>query len=152
MAKSKQDEYFEEGDDSLVIDMDNVEEQSFELLPKGVYDCVIEDCEYKLSNSSGKPMWSLTLVVTSGEFEGRKLFANMSFSEKALPMTKATIMKIAPDVLQAPFMPKKIADEGTLVGKNVRAKTKIEKYEGEERTRVANLMAPTGGFDEFTSA
>lgn len=143
------EELFEDNDSSLVIDMDEVEEASFEVVPKGTYDCIIEDVKFQLSKSSGKPMWNVVLVVVDGEYANRKLFTFMSFSEKALPMTKRQINRIAPELLSKTFDPKKIADEGLLVGKHVRAKVKIEKYEGEDRSRVQDLLAPAGGGDDF---
>ncbi len=138
-AKSSddQDELFEDGDDSLVINMNDVEESSFELVPKGNYDCVIETLEYKLSNSSGKPMWAVVLAIADGTYSGQKLFTNISFSEKAISMAKSAIMKFAPEVLNDSFNPKKIADSGQLSGRRCRVKTKIEPYEGEDRTKVA---------------
>lgn len=148
---SEQDQYFESGDDSLVIDMNSVEEGSFEVLPKGTYDCIIDEVEYKLSQSSGKPMWNIRLTVVNGEYANRKLFHIISFSEKALPMAKTQINRIAPELLSERFNPRKIAEDGSLVGKACRAKTKIEAYEGEDRTRVQTLIAPAGG-DEFVTA
>lgn len=147
---SKADDSFEENDDSLAIDMESVEEQSFENVPKGTYNVVIEQIEYKLSNSSGKPMWNLTLIITDGEFKGRKLWHIVSFSEAALPMSKGQILKFAPEVLSKRFDPKKIAESGDLNGKKFRVKTKIEPYNGEDRTKIASVLAPaeTDGFDE----
>ena len=148
-ASKSRDDLFEDGDDSLVVDMDAVEAQSYEAIPKGTYECVIEECEFMMSNSSGKPMWSLTLTITEGEYANRKLFTNMSFSEKALPMTKTQIQRIAPDLISKRFDPRKIAADGSLIGVTCRAKTKVENYEGEDRTRVQTLLAPKGGNDDF---
>lgn len=147
-TKSKQDEHFEENDDALLFDMEAVEEGSFEVIPKGTYNAIIDEVEYKLSNSSGKPMWAISLTITDGAYEGRKLFTNISFSEKALPMAKTQIMRIAPEVISKRFDPRKIAESGELVHKLCRAKTKIEIYEGEERTRVQTLLAPAEGDDD----
>jgi hypothetical protein len=147
---TKQDASFENGsEDSLIIDMDEVEEQSFENIPKGTYDCVIEACEYALSNSSGKPMWKMTYTITDGEFAGRKIFDLISFSEKAIPMAKGKIQRFAPEVLSKRFDPKAIADSGDLTGKALRVKTKLEEYEGDLKTKVANVLAPKSGNDGF---
>jgi len=146
----KKEDMFEDGDDSLVIDFDKVEGQSFESIPKGTYAVVIEECEFKMSQSSGKPMWNMVLTISEGEFTGRKLFTFLSFSEKALPGTKTQITRIAPELLRGPFDPKKIAAEGSLIGKIVRVKTKLETYEGEERTKVASFLtsASSDGFED----
>lgn len=137
----KADDLFEDGDDALTINMDEVEGQSFEAIPKGTYAGVIEELEYKLSASSGQPMWALAVTITEGDYIGRKLFTNLSFSPKALPGTKANIQKIAPELLSSAFNPKKIAESGKLIGKAVRVKTKLETYEGEERTKIASFLA-----------
>ena len=141
---------FEEGDDSLILDMGAVEEQSFDLIPKGTYDAIIEEVEFKMSQSSNQPMWNLTLAITEGEFRGRKLFGMISFSPKALPGSKAAIRKIAPELLEGVFDVVKIAKEGLLNGKKLRVKTKIEAYDGEDRTRIAAWLAPkdSDGFEE----
>lgn len=146
----KQDEMFEDGDDALIINMDEVEGQSFEVIPKGTYNGVIEELEYKLSNSSGKPMWAVVITITEGEFTGRKVFHNLSFSEKALPGTKTAIQRMAPEVLSSAFQPQKVAESGKLIGKSVRFKTKLESYEGEERTKIANFLAAksSDGFED----
>lgn len=148
-AVDTQDSSFQDDDDSLVIDMENVKAQSFEVIPKGTYNVVIEKCEYKRSESSNQPMWEMTMAITDGDFANRKLFTFMSFSEKALPGTKASIQKIAPALLEGSFSPKKIADNGDLIGVVARVKTKIEPYNGEDRTKVAQWLAPEGSGDGF---
>lgn len=143
---------FEEGDDALTINMNEVAEGGgFELIPKGEYDAVIEKLDFAMSKSSGRPMWNIMLSITDGEYVGRKLFAIISFSEKALPMAKMQINKIAPELLSDAFNPKKIADEAKLIGTPVSAKVKIEVYEGENRSRVQTLGAPKSGTGEFTN-
>jgi len=149
-AKSKADDSFEESGDSLLLDMESVEEQSFETIPKGTYAVIVEETEFRMSATSGKPMWNLTLVITDGEFKGRKVWHIMSFSEGAMPTTKAQLLKFAPEVISARFDPKKIAESGVLNGKKFRVKTKIEAYQGEDRTKIAQVLpaADSDGFDE----
>ena len=145
MAKSKkQDASFEDGDESLLINMEEVAEQSFEVIPKGTYNVTIEEVEYKLSQSSNKPMWNLKLVITDGEYANRKIFTILSFSEGALPGTKGALKRIAPHLLTSSFNPKAIAEAGDLVGLQARVKTKIEMYNDQEQTRVAGWLAASG--------
>jgi len=151
-AKSKADESFEEGDSSLAINMAETEEATFENVPKGTYDCVVEEVEFKFSESSGQPAWYFKLTISDGEYAGRKLFYIMSFSEKALPYTKAALLRFAPKYANMPnFNPQKVADSGDLVGLAIRVRTKIEAYEGEDRTRVAAVVAPKASDDGFDS-
>lgn len=141
-AKAKKDASFESNDDdSLLINLEEVQEQSRDIVPKGTYDVTIDTCEYKLSQSSGKPMWNFQLTITDGEYAGRKLFTILSFSEKALPGTKGVLARIKPDLISSSFNPKAIAESGELVGLSARVKTKIEMYNGEEKTSVASWLA-----------
>lgn len=143
------DQYFEQGDEGVVIDLDAIEAASNEVIPKGTYPGVIEELEYKLSAASGKPMWAYVVTIIEGEYTGRKLYGNLSFSPKALPVSKKTLLDLCPQYVTAGFNPKAIADEGHLIGLEVRVKTKIGKNEANEpRTEIAGLSkAPdlTGG-------
>jgi hypothetical protein len=131
---------FEGGDGSVMIDLNSVEQASFEVIPRGTYAATIASCEYGLSQNSGMPMWTTQLEITEGEYEGRKLFNHISFSPKALPFTKKTLAAIAPELLSGPFNPETTASD--MEGKAVRVKVSIEKYEGESRNRVKDLLAP----------
>lgn len=137
------DSGFEGGDSSVMLDLNTVEEASFELIPRGKYPATIVSCEYGLSNNSGKPMWTMQLEITEGEYTGRKLYNHMSFSERALPFTKKTLRQIAPELLSGPINLEEAASD--MEGKQVEVKVGVEKYEGENRNRVKDLSAPRGG-------
>lgn len=140
------DDTFEGGDASVAIDLSNVEEATFEAIPVGEYEGVIAGAEYKLSQSSGAPMWSLQIQIVGGEYDNRRVFDNVSFSSKALPFTKKTLAVIAPELISGPFDPEEAAAE--MQGKQVRFKTKLETYQGEKQTRIKQYLAP-GGADAF---
>jgi len=138
----------EQEDGGYVVDMTQVPEAKNEVLPKSTYVCTIDEGEYKLSASAGLPMWALVYVITEGEYEGRKLFHNVSFSEKALPFSKRTLARMCPEVLTADFRPQNF-DDYDIVGRNIRVKTKIGKDQnGEKRTEVAEVvgLADTSAF------
>lgn len=146
MKEQTMNDTFEEGDGSLTMDLTNVQEAVFEVIPRGNYPCVIETCEFGHSQNSGAPMWTLKLSISDGEYAERKLFTHISFSEKAMPYTKRTLNAIAPEFLSGPF---DLADGASqMEGKSVTAKVAIEKYEGESRSRVKDLSAATGA-DSF---
>lgn len=153
MAKAKEAEAqglaLSGDEDDLQVDLSQVEEAKFELLPRGWYNCVVLEAEYGLSQNSGKPMWTLQLEVEDGPFQGRKLFTHLSFSEKALPMTKRTISRIAPQFLEGPFNPQQVADSGELSGIRCRAQVVIRPYEGEKRNSVRGLKEPAEGSGGF---
>lgn len=158
MAKSKADDSFETAgadfenqDDGILVDMENVQAQSFDPLPKGNYNAIIEDCEYQISKSSGKPMWNIRLSVTDEEFENRKIFTFLSFSEKALPMTKTALGVIAPELLSTKFNPKDPEVIALLVTKSVKVKLDVQKNEEHgDRNSVKKWLLPEGG-DGFIS-
>jgi len=137
---------FEGGDASVAIDLSQVEEASFEAVPVGTYEAVIEGCEFKHSQNSGAPMWSLKTQITEGDYAGRVVFDNISFSEKALPYTKKTLATIAPELLAGPFNPEEAAAE--MQGKQVKYQTKMEEYQGEKQTRIKKYL-PLGDSDDF---
>ncbi len=134
-----------EDDDNLTIDMSGVTEYSRELVPAGNYNCIISDCEYSRSKNANKPMWTLMLEVVDGDHQGRKFWTHVSFSEKALPGSKATIKAIKPELLDAPLNPKKIAEEGILVGLNIVAKVGFDTYQSEKVNRVKSITAAGSG-------
>jgi hypothetical protein len=142
-------DFAEDNADTHVIDIDNVAEATRELLPAAWYNCVISDHEYDLSQASSQPMWKMKLNVEDGEYTGRVLYYNMSFSPKALPYTKPTISKCFPDLLSDPqwrsgsnLDTKKIGDEGALDGRRVRVRVGYQKYENEKRNTVKELAPP----------
>lgn len=152
MSEQVDEQLFEDNEDSFIINMEEVENTSFELIPKGMYNCIIEDCEFTTSESSGQYMWKTKLMITDGDYEGKKLIWFGSFSEKALSMTKGNIARFAPELLSASFNPKKIADDGDLVGVSVRAKVVINKYQGENRSQIKDLYAGEDSENAFATA
>lgn len=140
MAKASKaaDDTFEGSDTNVMVDLSEVQAASFEVLPRGTYSGVISNCEFQYSQNAGKPMWALQLTVSEGEYEGRKLFTHMSFSEKALPMTKKSLAIVAPEFLSKEFNPEAEASE--MEGKSVRFKVTIQKYQGEDRNRVNDFV------------
>lgn len=139
----------EEDDENLSFNMNAVEAAVREVLPAGDYNCVLSSLDYSRSASSNKPMWTAILEVEDGTYTGKKIWTIMSFSEKAIAITKGAIKTFAPEVLTDDFQPKKIADNGDLLGKKCRVRTKIELYEGEKQCRVKRWMAPVQSASAF---
>lgn len=141
-ANPAEAEFLKETDDGgYTVDMTAVPEAKNEVLPKAWYTCVIDEIEYKLSQSSGKPMWAAVYIISEGEYEGRKLFHNISFSEGALPYTKKNLMKLKPEILTSDFRPDRL-DDYDLQGMTLQVKTKVGKDQNNEpRTEVADIKA-----------
>ncbi len=135
---------FSEGD-SLMVDLNAVEDVSFEALPKGIYPCVIASCEFSYSQTAGNPMWTLTMEVSDGDFTGRKLFSHLVFLGAGLPITKRQLQRIAPELFEAPFNPEEQDTIDSMVGKNINVKTAPRKYEGQMRDNVRDLFPGEDG-------
>ncbi len=141
---------FEGGEnESVIVDLSAVDEDAgYEIIPRAKYPVTIAAAEYAHSQRSGKPMWTLQLEIEGGEYAGRILFHHVSFSEKALPRTKKTISRIIPELLEGPFEPEEIADDGKLLGIRCIAVVTITRYEGQNRNNVKELLEAGDG-DEF---
>lgn len=133
---------FSEGD-SIMVDLNAVEDVSFEALPKGIYPCVIAECDFSYSQASGNPMWTLVMEVTDGDYAGRKLFSHLVFAGAGLPITKRQLSRIAPELFDSAFDPEDDDVIQGMLGKNVMAKTAPRKYEGVMRDNVRDLFGPS---------
>lgn len=136
---------FSQGE-SLVVDMSDVSEVSFEAIPAGMYDCQIVECEFGYSQSKGTPMWTMQIEVSDGEYAGRKLFTHMVMAGKGLGFTKKDLAQIAPELLEAPFDAQDPNVIATMLGKDVRAKVQVRQYEGSPTNNVRGLFAAGGAF------
>ena len=141
MAKKGAGANFEEaGDESLVVDLSQVE-SGFACMPKGMYPCRVDELTFDYSQSSGNPMWSWVLEVEGGEFAGRKLFFYTVWKGDGMGITKTTLSRVKPELLEGPIDPEAVANEGSLIDLRCRCRVNIRKYEGEDRNNVQGLFA-----------
>ena len=126
--------------ETVVFNMKAIETAKFEVLPEGEYDGVIRSCAFAKSKSSGQPMWNLQIVVNGGEYDGRMLFAHLSFSSGAAPITKKHLMNISPELADNDGLDL-VADAAELVNLPVRVKVIQEQYKGEPQNRIKNFLA-----------
>ena len=136
-----------QSESGFTVDLNEVEDGGFEVLPKGIYNCVVSELNFEYSQNSGNPMWSWVLEVNEGEYAGQKLFFHTVWKGKGLPITKKAIKEVAPELFEAPFDPEVVAAEGTLLGRQVRARVDIRTYEGTKRNNVKALMKAAEGSD-----
>lgn len=86
------EEYSQPGDTAgLRVNFTQQEREStareYELMPSGTYTCNIVECKLKLSKSEknpGKPMYAMTLVVTKGKYQRRRLWTHIMLFDGAL--------------------------------------------------------------------
>lgn len=147
MAKAEQPQestgtegMFETDDgENFNVNFDNVEDQKWELIPRGRLPGVVESLEFLYSESKGNPMWKWELVIEGGDFDGRKLFFHTVFAGAGLSRTKKTLQRVCPDLVTGDFNPEKIADEEVLVGKKVMIDIGFQRYNKEKRNTVKDI-------------
>jgi hypothetical protein len=130
---------FEDGGD-LVINLTDVEEAKFELIPKGIYEANIDNWEFGLSESSGAKMFTGTFQLEHPDYSNVKLKSYFSFGAKALPFTKRALNQFAPDVFSGAFKPQEIADSGVMIGRKVRVRITHGEYQGQKRSQIGDVL------------
>ena len=132
--------------DALVVDFGAVEDAlEFEALPRGNYECVIAECEFTYSQSSGNPMWTLQLEVEDGEYAGRRLFNHLVFAGAGMAFTKRSLGRIRPDLIETPFNPEDDEIIASMIGTRVKAKVVTRQYDGKTTNNVSDLFPAEGG-------
>jgi hypothetical protein len=140
---------FEDGQSYSFNMKETQEDAGFTPIPKGQYLVTIDEVKFQLSKRSNQPMWNLTYSIAEGEFaeKNRKLFDIISLQASQQGRVKRFINRVAPELAEVEqFDPKKVADEGLLVGKQLRVKVDIEEdAEYGARNRVRDHYAPGAG-------
>jgi hypothetical protein len=126
--------------DDSVIDLTEVQQPKFEILPPGVYDAVVDDVEFTHSQSSGNPMLTWTLRVSLDDGRERTLFYHTTLTETGLPRLKRAVEAIAPDADLSAFRPREAS--GLLAGRPCRIKIKNRMYDGQQRNNVNDILPP----------
>lgn len=131
-------------------------ESSFQPLPEGRYECIVEVVEVRESKSSDNDYLNWEFTVQEDEFEGRKLWMITSLSEKALWKLKDTLVSLEvieedeeleieweDDVDITPKEGPRITNP-ELEGVACIAVVYNEIYEGREQNRVREVVAVGG--------
>lgn len=126
----------------MTIDLSNVEE--FSAIPAGVYTAFVVDCEVG-SSSAGNTMATLTFNISEGEYENRKLFAYLVFTERSLWRVKQILEAVLGKKLEKAEME---LDTEELIGKKVKIRVSQRDYQGSMRNNVdqvygADFVEPT---------
>ncbi len=139
-------------EDNLVLDLDNVSEEMPELeaLPSGIYNVVIENTEYRVSERSSNPMISWTFRVLDEPYDGRLLFYHTVLNkESGLVRLKQLMVRVLPDIPLSGFKPKAFCDEGVALGRPCRVKVNVRPYQGKRRNNVTDVLAPADEMGSF---
>lgn len=143
-----------EAADGMVFNLDNVSESTtFELIPKGTYDAVVEDFTFGES-SKGNAMITVVYSLLDPEYENRKLYDYMVLTgdgkDFGLQKVKKFLVRVMPEQSISNFNPQSLADSGDAIGRECRVSVKIQTqksgdYKGEKRNQVADILAPENG-------
>lgn len=134
----------------MVFDLNNTEEVSFEVVPKGTYPAIVEELEYTTSQSSGNPMLKIVFALVGGEFDERKIFEYLVLAGEgakyALPKLKQFLVRVCPEVDISAFNPEHFAEAGIALGRECQVKLTISTqksgdYKGEKRNNVREVLA-----------
>ena len=146
--------------EGMTFNLNDVEESasSFEVLPKGTYNAIVEEFEFTTSQSSGAPMVKCVYSIIDGEFAERKIFDYYVLTGEgakfALPRLKQLITRVCPDVDSTTFNPAKFADSGVIINRQCRINLGIQtqkkgEYKGEKRNNVKEILAADAGEASF---
>ena len=138
--------------EGMVFNLNEVDEQanSFEVLPKGTYNAIVEEFEFTTSQSSGSPMIKCVYSIIDGEYADRKIFDYYVLTGEgakyALPRLKQLITRVVPEEDSANFNPAKFAESGVIINRQCRITLGIQtqkkgEYKGEKRNNVREILA-----------
>ena len=138
-------------EDSMVIDLANVQAQGPSLLDPGTYDCSVESVEYKKSQRSGNPMleWRFRTDPLDGASNGRVLFWHTVLNHaNGVANLKQAVQAIAPELDMSAFNVQNASAD--LAGRACRVRIRISKREdGTERNDVVNVQPPAASDTGF---
>lgn len=138
--------------EGMVFNLNEVDEQasSFEVLPKGTYNAIVEEFEFTTSQSSGSPMIKCVYSIIDGEYADRKIFDYYVLTGEgakyALPRLKQLITRVVPEEDSTSFNPVKFAESGVIINRQCRITLGIQtqkkgEYKGEKRNNVREILA-----------
>jgi len=128
------------------INFTEVQSQSFEAIPAGMYWLKITDATETATKNEGKlPAgteginWEFT--VQAGKFENRKLWTNHWLHPRTLGMLKDMMAKLTDDEGELVYKDGELDteldfDNSELFGYNIVAKVAVRQYEGDDRNDI----------------
>jgi len=116
----------------LTVDFTNVE--SREVLPEGEYIVVVDDIEVREGQKDKYLNW--TLKVSTGQFEGRKLFNSTSLSPQSLWVLRNTLDALGVKTASAKFQ----LDLDSYIGLSMGVRVEHKVFEGKKRAKIVDVF------------
>lgn len=125
-----------------IIDLTNIPENPrHEIIPAGTYDATVESVDMETSRNSGTLMLTWRFKI---ETSTKIVYYHTTLTGNGLMMLKRVLTQLAPcaneTVDLANFKPNNAALQ--FVGCPCRVKVRVETYQGEQRNKVSEVMAP----------
>lgn len=123
-----------------------------EMIPAGRYAATFDEYENDVADTDGSPKVNMKYTIKEeGEFKGRKAFRTLSLKESALWMFKRTCLAMG--AAEEDFEGDSEDDEvdtdeilDQLVGADCILVIKTRTYEGEKRSEIRSVLAPSYEF------
>jgi hypothetical protein len=130
---------------SFSLDLSDVPENlTFEALPPGIYDAIVDNVEFGHSQRSGNPMLTWTFKLQLPDGRERTQFYHTTLNEQGLPRLKRTLMRLkdyAPEPIDlTKFNPNTAGEK--LIGTACRVRLRVQMYEGQKRNSVNDVLPP----------
>ena len=145
------------GSNKYKFNMEDADEDAgFAALPAGVYDCKIFDCKFKISKSKGNPMWEVIFeTVEKHDNRHARFWTYVVWTEEQLGRAKRFMNRVAPEMITGKagreFNPENRTTYESMIGELAKVRVTVERYEGENRNRVKDVMPASSGTDFLSS-
>lgn len=137
-----------QGDGALVLDLSNVQDAKFEVIPQGTYDVIVEQCNFG-NSSSGNPMITVVWQIAGGEYDKRKVWDFYTLNKAfGISRLKTFLTRVCPELPLAGFTPADFANQGVAIGRRARLKLIIKAGNDGPRNNVKEVLEP-GSMDGF---
>jgi len=136
---------FENGGFDATTAIEGVEKSDFTPFPAETYTLIVDECDERQSKA-GNDMLALTLSVSGGDHDGRKLW------DYIVPNSSFAIAKLKNLSLSAGLNSLTCAED--LLGHTVRAKVKVEAASGQygASNKVADYIGKIAGLEQQQAA
>ncbi len=134
--------------------LDEIEDVSFDLVPKGIYEVQVEKAEVKDTNDGEGKYISVELTIVGEECNGRKIFDIFNVvnkSEKAENIGKGFLKQL---IVASGADIEVFTDAEQLVGLEMNAQVAIKKGSGdyEDRNEIKKYIAQAADVEESEAA
>jgi len=120
----------------IQVDFTGVESGGGVVLPEGPIQLEVSDISQEVGQDSGAAYLAFEFTVSEGQYEGKKVWDNMSLSPKALWKLRG-FLEAAEFEVEGGIQD---IDLDELIGLNVTAEISHEMYQGKKKNRVTNYI------------